>query len=610
MTPDIALVLGILVAAIVLFVGEWLRPDLVALLVLLALVFTGLVNPDEGLSGFANPAVVTIWAVFILSAGLTRTGVSAWLGRQVLSLAGGTEGRLLAALMGVSAALSAFMNNIGVAAMFLPVTTDIARRSRRPVARLLLPMAYACLMGGMLTLIGTSSNLVVNGYLRPAGLEPLGLFDFAPVGSVILASAMGYMLLVGRRLLPERPVPEPGARGDRAAALYGLEERLAMLSIPDGSPLAGETLASSRIATTLGLHVLRVQRRGGARCPPTPDLVLEAGDRLLVLGRLDAVEALDARSLGPAEEALRGLQTLRIERDARFDLRELEDGPFGVVEVMLSPHTILAGKTLRQLHLRERFGVSVLAIWRGDRPYRTGLGKLPLQFGDAFLCHGTREAFELLAREPDFVVLEIHVQELPRLRKAPLASLIMAAVVATALAGLAPIALAAVAGAACMVLTRCLSMEEAYRGISWKAVFLIAAMLPLGLAMQRTGAAALLAEGVIRGAGPFGPTAILAGLMAAVMLVNALIPALANAVVMTPIALAVAAEAGISPYPLVMGVAYAVASSFLTPVSHPVNVLVMSPGGYRFLDYVRNGLPLSLLVLAISVALLPVIFPF
>jgi di/tricarboxylate transporter len=782
MTFEIALTLVILGVAGALFVGEWIRADLVALLVLVTLVFTGLVGPEEGLSGFSNPAVVTTWSMFILSAGISRTGISSWLGRQVLRLAGSTEARLMGVLMSLSSSISAFMFSVGVTAVFLPITMDVARRTARPPSRLLLPVAYGALLGSMLTLVGTASNLVVADFVRDAGLAPLSLFDFTPVGLAILVTAVGFTLLFGRRLLPVRRTPESRTANGRIrstpAEIYGLEERLAVITIAEENPLVGKTLAESRFGPALGLNILRVQRREGQRRIPEPELILEAGDRLLVLGRLDAVDELTSRPFLIIEEGvpamsmlllddvglvelevargslfdgktlvemnarrelglnvlavrrgetvrrtnfqdfvlrpgdlvlgqssperfdrladqpgcrrltqgeiasyqveerllvaripqgsslvgrtlresrlasafgisvlsicrgetqgcipepeetlqegdrlvlegrpfdlkiLRGLQTLSVERGARFDLRELDDGPFGVVEVMLAPQTTLAGKTLRQLRLRKRFGVSVLAIWRGDRPYRTALGELPLRFGDGLLCYGTRSAFELMAKERDFVVLEIGVQEQPRSEKAGLAALIMAAVIAVALLGWTTIAVAAIAGAAMMVLTRCLTMEEAYRSIEWKAVFLIAAMLPLGLAMQRTGAAAWLGDLVVRATGPLGPTAVLAGLMTLTLALNQFIPSAVNAVVMTPLALATAAGLEVSPYPFVMGVAYAVAASFMTPVSHPTLVLVMSPGNYRFADYMRNGLPLGLIVLIVSVALLPMVFPF
>ncbi len=783
MTYEIALTFAILLIAIILFIFEILRADLVALFVLVTLVVVGLVSPIEAISGFANPAVVTIWAVFILSAGLARTGVASRIGQLVRRMSGSSEKRLVTVLMSSTAFLSGFMNNIGVAAMFLPVTIDIARRTQRAASRLLIPMAYGTLLGGMLVLIGTASNLVVAEFLQESGLEPLGLFDFTPIGVVILVAVILYMNIFGRRLLPERRSPQPlsaanGTTVEDHRQLYGLEERLAILIIPEDSPLTGKTLSESRFSRALGLNILSIERKGKGRLIPEAGLVLEEGDRLLALGRLDQFEQIfhkplfivetnvpavarllseyiglaeftiqsdseflgkslaqldfrknfhvnvlavrrgslvrrtnlqhltleqgdtllvegpiaqlaefseqpEFRPLGVDEakayhleerllfidipegsalagktleearlgaaygitvlniiragqemqlpdpdtrleindqlivsghptdiEVIQGLQNLEIERDVHIDLNDLESGPLTMVEVMLSPYTTLAGKTLRQLHFREKYGVSVLAIWRGDRSYRTGLPDFPLQYGDAFLCYGPRERFEILARERDFFVLRLDVQEKPRLEKAPLAAAIMLAVIAVVMLGWLPIYIAAIAGAAFMMLTRCLTLDEAYRAIDLKAVFLIAAMLPMGYAMQQTGAAQFLAENVVRVAGPYGHTAILGGLIALTLVINPFIPGAVNAVVMSPIALATAFSLGVSPYPFVMGVAYAAASSFMTPVSHPANILVMSPGGYRFSDYLKNGLPIVLIILVVTTLLLPLVFPF
>lgn len=780
MTIDILLTLGILLFAIVLFVTELLRADLVALLVLVLLVLVGLVTPEESISGFSNPAVITTWAVFILSAGLSRTGVAGKLAGQVLRLAGRGEGRLLAVLMSSTAVVSAFVINVGVAAMFLPVTLDLARKTKRSPSRLLLPMVYGTTVGGMLVLIGTASNLVVVDFLREAGLRTPGLFSFTPVGAVILLITIIYMLLIGRRLLPERQPPsvervEP--EGDFREH-YEIEERLAEITLPSDSTLAGKTLEESRFGQALGLNVLSVRRDEDIHLIPEPYLELRGGDRLIVLGRLDMIDELAGsplimvddqvpessclitesiglvqlevtersifngkslfdlkarqrfgvnllavkrgeqiyhhnlanivfqtgdrlllRSLrerftqmleeeqtlsfesceaeefqlddhllyvkipeksrltgstlknvrlanaydiivlniirddkeilmpGPDTElsgndllviegrpfdieVLRGHQTLQVDRSPAINLAELETDSLTVVEIMLSPHSNLTGKTLRQLNFREKFGVSVLAIWRGDRAYRTRLNDMPLQFGDALLCYGSRDKFALLSRERDFVILNLDYQEKPLEKKAPLAGLIMVAVLATVMLNWLPIYIAAIAGAVLMIIFRCLTIEEAYRAIEWKAVFLIAAMLPLGLAMQQTGAAMMIAGHVIDLAGPYGPTAVLAGLMLMTIILNQFIPSAVNAVVMAPIAIAAAFNMGISPFPLVMGIAYAVASSFMTPVSHPVNILIMSPGGYRFTDYLKNGLPVSLIVLIVSILLLPVVFPF
>jgi di/tricarboxylate transporter len=783
LTQDILIVLIILAGAIVLFVSEIVRIDLAALLVLVTLFFSGLVQPEQALSGFSNPAVVTVWAMFILSAGLARTGVSSVIGAQVLRFARKGEGRLIAVLMSVTALLSSIMNNTAVSAMFLPITLEIARRTKRPASRLLLPMAYGSLLGGLILLIGTASNLVVRDAMREAGYAPPGIFDFTPGGLVILFFSVLYMALIGRRFLPDRQTPQvlsaddsPDENSNRSQ--YGLDERLAMLVLPEDSPLAGTTLIESRIGRALGLNILSIQRKTGRRVPAGPNAVLEAGDRLLALGRLERIDEISQRPLftiennghaqehmlsgkaGLAEfevtpespyaartlaelnlrntydvnvlavrqgetvrrtnlqdlflnpgdrvliqglieniehfntqpgyrrltmndaaeyrlderlltiripeesslvgrtleesrlgaayglavlrivrngnelylpkpntplqagdllvvggrpldiEVLKGLQTLKVERKTDIDLASLEGGHVQIVEVMLSPYTSLAGKTLRELRFREKFGVSVLAIWRGERSYRSDLGNLPLQYGDALLCYGEQEKLKILARERDFVVLKMDLQEKPRLKKAPMAALIMAAVILSAMLFGLPISIAAIAGCVLMVLSGALTMDEAYQGIDWRSIFVIAAMLPMGIAMQETGAAALLGSLVVQALGIYGTSVVLAGLMLLAMLTTQFMPSAAVAVIMSPIALTAAQNLGIAPQAYVMGIAYALAASFLSPVAHPANLLVMSPGGYRFSDYIKHGIPISLLVLVISIALLPMLFPY
>jgi di/tricarboxylate transporter len=783
MNSEIILTFVILGFAIILFVSEIIRVDLVALAVLVALALTGLVQPEQALSGFSNPAVITVWAMFILSAGLARTGIASMIGKRVLQLSGSGEGRLIAVLMTVTGLLSAFMNNIGVAAMFLPITMEISQRTRRPASQLLMPMAYGSLLGGLVLLIGTASNLLVRDALREAGFEPLGMFDFTIGGLIIMIVSISYMTFIGRRFLPARETPGPLAAANHSndrdfRSFYGLEERLAYLIVPPGSPLTGKTLSESRIGLALGLNVLNIERKNGQQVPFVANTELEDGDRLLILGRLDrideiavhpvltveedvpAISKLLTHEIGMAEfqvvsqsaflnktlasvqmrqkygvnvlaiqhgelvrrtnlqnipldegdwlllqgahsqlelfedqsgykilgiedakryqlqdrlllisipedsslvgrtleesrlgsafglaalsinhgddqwtlaqpktslqagdklviggrpqdiEVLKGLSGLQIERSVEIDLEKLKSGPMQIIEIMLSPFSDLTGKTLRELQFREKFGLSVLAIWRGDRAYRTSLAEIPLNYGDALLCYGPLERFEMVARDQNFVVLKTEVQEKPRLEKAPISALIMVGVIGSVIFFGLPISIAGITGCVLMVLTRCLTMEEAYQGIDWRSVFLIAAMLPLGLAMQQTGAAVYLADLVIDLVGVYGPTAILAGLMVLANISTQVMPSPVVAVIMSPIAISTAGNLGVSPYPFMMGIAYALAAAFLSPVAHPANVLVMSPGGYRFSDYFKQGLPISIIVLIFSILLLPILFPY
>lgn len=790
MPLEIIILSVILFIAILLFATGLIRMDLTALFVLVALALTGLVTPAQALSGFSNPAVVIVWAMFILSAGLSHTGISSLIGARLLKFAGKSEGRLIATLMSVTAILSAIMNNIGVAAMFLPITLEISRRTKRPASRLLLPMAYGALHGGLILLIGTASNLIVRDALQEAQFEPLGIFDFAPGGLIILLISVVYMVLIGRRFLPDRQQPRTltaadTVNGGDSQDPYALQERLATLILPDENPLVGKSLRESRIGLVLGLSVLSIERKNGQRIRAKTETILEGGDRLLVLGRLDRIDeicqcplflvddkrpvaesllvgnvglaellispespfaskSLDEINLrqnyqlnvlgiqqgeiirrtnlqhlilndgdrlliqGPIEkindlsehpgfrrleinnvsnyllderllslhipdgssivgqtliesrlgaaygiavlrilrngdewepsskdwhlpspdmvleagdilivegrpldiETLRGLQSLEVERKAEIDLQELTSGPVQMVEVMLSPYSSLAGKNLRESHFREKYHVTVLAVWRGERAFRTGIGELTLQHGDALLCYGTVENLRAMAREREFVVLKMDLQEQPLIKKAPTAAVIMLGVVLTSIIFNFPIAITAIAGCALMVLSGALTMEKAYESIDWRSIFLIAAMLPLGIAIQETGTAAIISRWVVDMMGGFGPTAIMAGLMVLCTLGTMIMPAPVLAVIMSPIALNTAIDLGIAPYAYLMAVAYALAASFLSPVSIPVNTLVMTPGGYRYSDYVKQGLPLTLIVIVVSLLLLPLIFPY
>lgn len=755
--------------------------DVVALLVLWSLALFRLVTPSEALSGFSNPAVVTVWAILILSGGLARTGVASLIGRRLLRLAGKSNTRLLLIIMLTTGILSGFMNTIGVVSLFLPVTLDIARRTKQAPSKLLMPLSFAALLGGLNTLIGTPPNILISEALKNAGLRPFQMFDFAPVGLSILIVGTLYLLFVGRRLLPNRdPAHEFSTNGiDKDySSLYELYERLVILSLPEGSVLHGKSLAESRLGSVLGLNVLMVIRNGKTHLSPEPAFALFAGDRLLVEGKLDKLKELhgkhslvyeqegftiehlistkvgmmevsltpgaslvgktlreagfrqafqvivlairrgevifrtnlEAITLMPGDvlliqgfsdnldtlsdepglelsspaslddyklnerllivhvpndsslvgkslidsrlgdsfglgvmgiirkgekhliptpdeilqsgdtllvkgkqsdlQLVEGLQNLQIDPQGMKNVGELESEDIGMVEAVLSPHTSLAGKSLRDINFRFKYGLSVLAVWRSGRAYRSNLRDMKLQFGDALLLYGPRARMRVLGSEPDFIVLTEEAQEKPRLEKIPVALLIMAIVLIPAIFGWMPIAITTIIGVTLMILTNCLTMEEAYRAINWKAIFLIAGMLPLGIAMERTGAAQLLADGLISLIGGLGPLAVMAGFFLLASLASQFMPNPAVAVLLAPIALKTAADLGISPYTLMMTVAVSASAAFLSPVGHAANVLVMGPGGYKFSDYIRVGLPLTLLVMLVVLIVMPVLWPF
>jgi len=782
LTNEILLVLGIVAVTLLLLISERLRIDLIALLVLVILAVTGLLTPTEALSGFSNPAVITVWAVFILSGGLNRSGIARAIGRMVLRFAGDGEARLIGAIMLSAGLLSAFINNVGVTALLLPVVMDITRRTGHSPSRLLMPLAYGSLLGGLTTLIGTPANILVNDAVQAWGLQPFQFFAFTPIGLVLLFCGIAFMVFIGRHLLPRRDIAleKPGANGIENE-IFGVDERLFFLRLMEDSALDGKTLLESRIGAALGLNILAILRQSEKLLAPGPQTSLASNDRLVVEGRpdrllelqhqrllsvepesiaLDSLRSneinlyevslapessligktlygsgfraqyganvlaithnhtaqrtnlqekvlhsgdtlliqasedqinlfedqkdwieiqpispasvsqkykLDERILGmriqtgsslegltlaesrladafgitvlairrgdsmmllpePSEtleeadllivevwpedlKVLAGLIQLEMELGVFPELGQLQTDAIGSTEVVLSPYSALAGRTLRELHFREKYNLSVLAIWRGDRTYRSGLRDMQLRFGDALLLYGSRSALKLISEESDFLVLTEEVQQPPRIEKAPIALVIMASVVALVLLNIFPISIATVIGATLMVLMRVITMDEAYRFINWPAVFLIAGMLPLGIALQESGAAQFLAEGAVDLVGAYGPYVIIAALFLLTVFVTQIMPNAAVTVLMAPIALSTAIKMNVSPHAMAVIIAISASSSFLSPVAHPTNSLIMGPGGYRLSDYLKVGMGLLVIIFGATLLLLPVFWP-
>ncbi len=586
--PEVLLVLIILVASY-LFIGTRLRPDLVALFILISLGLTGLATPEETFSGFAGSAVITILAIFIISEGLQQSGVTHLIGRRLLQISRGGERRTMLVTLLAAATLSLFMNNIAAAGVLLPAVIGLSRQTSIPPSRLLMPMAYGTILGGMATLL-TTANIIVSGSLRQAGLAPFSLLDFLPVGILIVAAGAMYMLLVGRRLLPARYPAGISARAARLraelAGLYGLNQSLCEVEVQPGSPLAGLSLQQAEWGQRFGLSVVALAREGHMLVAPAREAIVRAGDTVLAQGVPD-----------PQALTSHGLQLLT---EPAFPL-EVTDEATVLGEVVLSPHARLAGKSLVELHFREKFGLNVLALWRGGHPIHAGLASLPLQAGDALLLQGTAARMRYLREEKDFILLEEDPEAVLRPRKARLAALISLVTLVIAAFGWVPIAVITMTGAVAMLLSGCLTMDEAYRSVEWKAIFLIAGMWPLGAAIHATGLADRLA-GILSGIGSgTAPLAMAAMLMAAAAVLNQMIGGqTAVPIILAPIGIAAAMATGADPRGMAMAVALGSSLAFLTPVGHPVNTLVMGSGGYTVRDYLRVGGPLTLIVLLVS----------
>jgi di/tricarboxylate transporter len=601
-TSDIALMLAILAISILLFITDWLRVDLVALLVLLALVLTGLITPEEAFSGFASPAVITVWAIFIVSGGLFYTGVANLLGDRLLQVAGTGVARLVGVVMAAVGLMSGVMNNVGATAVMMPAVVAMSRKARINASKLLMPLAFGSLLGGMITLIGTPPNILVSDALRQAGLEPFSLLAFAPVGLVALALGVVYMILFGWRLLPDRSPAERLAAvagpDEELVDLYRLGERLFRARVPFGSPLIGQTLAESGLRQDFDISVISLERPDGSRVAPGKDMVLRRGDMLLVEGMVDHIAWAEATGL------------LDLQPEIGVEDRDLQSGAVGIAEVLLSPHSRLVGQTLADIQFREKYNLNVLAILREGQPYRTGLVDLPLRFGDTLLVQGPRQNFRILQREIDYVVLgDVEDGRVTRTQKAPLALGILVVMLVPVIAGWLPITAAALLAGVLMVLTGCLTMDEAYQSIEWKAVFLVAGTLPLGIAMAKTGTADFLAGLMVETVGGLGPIALLAGFYILTNLLTQFMSNAASTVLIAPIAIDAAQRVGSDPHALLMAVAVGASAGFLTPVAHQSNVLVMGPGGYRFGDYLKSGLPLNLLTFAIVLVVVPLVWP-
>ena len=591
MTTDIALTLAIIVAALALFATERLRVDLVALLVLLSVGLLRLSDPERIFDGFANPAVISVWAVYIVSGGLFRTGVADTMGKIILRIGGDKEPRLIATIMATCGVISAFMNNVGATAMLMPALVGISRRTKIAISKLLMPLSFSSLLGGKMTLIGTPANILAMGILADRGLDTLGFFEFAPIGIVVLTTGIVYMVLIGRHLLPVRE----GAQGARD--VYLLRDYVTEVQVAATSPLTGKTLVEARLGQDYDLTVLAIERDGASLSPIGRDTRLEVGDSLTIEGSADALMAA------------RDVLGLVIEAEQKLDIERLEPGNVQLIEATLAPRSGLVGRTLRGVRFRDRYGFTALAIWRQGEAITEKLRDLRLHFGDALLLQGPGHRVRELQEGNDFLVLEpLEVEQYQR-NKAPFA--IAALVLAILLVVFADfhISLAMVIAAVAMILTGCLSIEEAHKSIDWRTVFLVAGMLPLGMAMEATGTAQYLADIMLNLLGGLGPVALLAGTYLLAALVTQAMSNAAAMVLIVPIAVDTALGLGANHITFTMAVVIGAATSFLSPVGHKANVLVFGPGGYRFFDFARVGALLTLCLLIVSMIFLPLFWP-
>lgn len=600
MTPEIAFVIAVTGAAIVAFASGRVPFEVTAISVLLALFFGGAIDLETALRGFSNTAVVTIGAVMIMSAGLSHTGIAHWIGGQISRIAGRSESRLIAMIVVTAGLLSGVMNAIAAAGVLLPAVVAAARELNIPISRVLLPLSYATLLGSSLTLVGTPSNLLVNSVVTENGLEPFGLLDFAPFGAAILVAGLAAMTLSRNHLLPHHASGTSGAallpHGGDEHLPYRLEDRICAITVPAASPLVGCTLRDSGIRSNFGISILAVLRDGRAEIAPPPEMTVLAEDELVISTR------------DTDTEKLRECFALPESHPSTLDAAGLRTKNLEFAEATLAPRSPLVGETVPSLHFRDRYGLSVLGIWRNGRPRRTHLADMPLRVGDALLVLGPSPLISDLRIDPNFVMLTEQAGISIRRHLAPIAILIILGFVAALILQLAPVAIVALTAAMAMVATGCIRGREPFSTVDWRALVVIGSMLSLAEAMRQSGAATFVGESLADGLGDSGPWVLLASLLVVTSVFTHTLGNHVSAVLMTPVALSAAALVGADPRMFAMGIALSASTGFITAYAHPVNLLVMGPGNFRPYDYLRAGLPLAVLVLLVDFGMLALVF--
>lgn len=589
MTWELFAVAAIVVGAVVLFASEKLPTDLVALLVLGSLVACRLVTPEEGVSGFSNPATIAVAALFVLTAGLQKTGATAFLGALLLRF-GRNSFLALVVMMTMVGVLSAFVNNTAAVAVFIPLVLMLANRRRIAASRLLLPLSYASQFGGVCTLIGTSTNLLVSSISERAGHGAFSMFEFSRLGLVLFAVGTVYFLLGSRWLLPDRAARD-------LAATFRLGDYLTEVRVGEGSRLVGRTIHENQVGEEHDVTVVRLYR-GPEKTWTALHEPLCPGDVLLVRGGAQQVLAF------------KGVAGLELNAEFKLGDDTLQTDQVRLVQALVPPHSQVVGHTLKELDFRHRHGALVLGLLRHGENLRDKLNAIRLAVGDALLIQAPAESLEALRESGSLVLLDAVEAPVLRRRKAPLAAAILITVVVLAATGLLPIFVGGILGAIGLVLTRCLTLDEAYAAIDWKVIFLLAGVLPLGLALERTGAAGLLSGVAIGWAGEWGPTAALAALYLLTAVLTELMSNNATAVLLAPVALSAADQLGVDPRPFLIAVTFAASTSFSTPVGYQTNAMVYHPGGYRYRDYLRAGIPLNLIFWLVSVLLIPRLWSF
>lgn len=584
MTLEIAIAFGVIIAAFVLFVLDKYPVDFTAFAIMATILVLGPVldvKPEEAISGFSSPATITVLAVFILSGGIQRSGAINILARHMIRIAGDNPVRQQLTVQGVLAPISPFINNTAAVAIMIPAVMKLAAETRQSPSKLLIPLSYMAQLTGVVTLIGTSTNIIASQLLEESGHAPFSMFEFAHVGILVTATGAIYLIFIGRRLLPDHQV------GNVTGVPYGVADYLTEFIILEDSPLVGKTLAESGLSTDYDVQVLEI-RRGETRIRHRlARRKLQVGDILQIWASTENLLRLkEAEGIAiEAENRLEGEVSSKMRENMEF------------MEVVIGPNSDLIGSTVASSNFRNRYGVTVIAIRKQGELLRERLGHVRLGFGDTLLMQGDAQSFDLIRRNPGFIVTEQPNIESFRTRKIPIAIGIVAGVVIVAALG-QPILVTSIVGCVMMVLTGCLRVDELHESIRWDVILLLAGMIPLGIMLERTGGAQLLADQAVRLAEYVPPIGVLYIFYIVTSLMTEVVSNNATAVIMVPIGVSSATSLGVDPSAIVLAIMFAASTSFATPMSYQTNTMVYGIGGYTFRDFLRVGGPLNLIMMA------------
>ncbi len=593
MTVEIGIVLGIILLGLLLFITEWLSIDTVSILVMVAFMLAGILSPQEGFKGFTNPATLTVGAMFVISYTVFHTGALSKVGDLLRRASEASYLLLLISLMGVASVLSATVNNTAVVALLIPVLLNLSAEKDLYASRLLMPLSFAGILGGVCTLIGTSTNILVSGIAEDRGLAPIGMFELSGAGVVFLLAGFAYMLLAGRFLLPSRE------RGEKLEEIYEMGQFITQLKIVEGSPAAGQMLKDSRLVQEYGMEVLQIAKAGGDKLRAGNDTTLDEGDILTVRS-----EAEDLQQIMREEG-------YRIHSPDQFDASEAMEQS-KLFEALIAPDSQFAGKTISEAPFSEiSETASLLGIRSSQKITRQHLEGVTLQSGDVLLIRAAPEEMKYFHQSDDLLVItEMERDEEEQSRYMWPALAILAGVILTAAFGLAPIVLSATAGALLLVVIRAIDPADAYRAIDWKVIFMLAGVLSMGTALEKTGADQLLARLIAEELGQLGPRFVLSGFFIITLLSSNIMSNNASAALMAPIAITVANKLGVAPRPFIMMVTYAASLSFMMPMGYQTNTMIYTPGNYKVTDYLRVGGPLTLIFWLLATFIVPYFFPF